>query len=64
MGFSVEGLTPEFSENYITVRKASECTGYNQQYLRRMLREGSDSINSSYINGEKFKKDGGYPVSF
>ena len=40
MGFSVINLTPEFTENYITVKSASEFSGYNQQYLRRLLRNG------------------------
>ena len=40
MGFSVNGLVPECTENYITVRAASEFSGYNQQYLRRLLRKG------------------------
>jgi len=40
MGFSVKGLYPEFTEDYITVRTASEYSGYNQQYLRRLLRGG------------------------
>lgn len=40
MGFSVNGLIPETSGNYITVRDAAEISGYNQQYLRRLLREG------------------------
>jgi excisionase family DNA binding protein len=41
MGFSVNGLIPEFSETYITVRAASKYSGYNQQYIRRLLRKGS-----------------------
>ena len=41
MGFSVKDLIPEFTDEYITVRTASEFSGYNQQYLRRLLREGA-----------------------
>lgn len=40
MGFSVNGMIPEFTEDYITVRSASDFSGYNQQYLRRLLRKG------------------------
>ena len=41
MGFSVNNLIPEFTDEYITVRTASEFSGYNQQYIRRLLRKGS-----------------------
>ena len=40
MGSSVKDITPEFTDEYITVRTASQFSGYNRQYLRRMLREG------------------------
>ncbi len=40
MGFSVNNPVPEFTSEYITVRAASEFSGYNQQYIRRLLREG------------------------
>ena len=40
MGFSIKNLLPEFTDEYITVRSAAEFSGYNQQYLRRLLREG------------------------
>ena len=40
MGFSVNRPIPEFTEKYITVKSASEFSGYNQQYLRRLLRNG------------------------
>ena len=40
MGFSVNGLIPETSGNYITIRDAAEIGGYNQQYQRRLLRRG------------------------
>jgi hypothetical protein len=41
MGFSVNGLIPEFTETYIPVRAASKFSGYNQQHIRRLLRKGS-----------------------
>jgi len=40
MGLSFNKLTPEFTDEYITVRSAAKFSGYNQQYLRRLLREG------------------------
>lgn len=40
MGFYVTDPIPDFSGDYITVRSASEFSGYNQQYLRRLLRNG------------------------
>ena len=40
MGFSVNNLIPEFTDEYITVKSAAEFSGYNQQYLRRLLRKG------------------------
>jgi len=40
MGFSFNNLLPEFTEEYITVKSAAEFSGYNQQYLRRLLRKG------------------------
>ncbi len=40
MGFSFNRLVPEFTDEYITVRAAAEFSGYNQQYLRRLLRNG------------------------
>lgn len=41
MVISVNGLIPEFTETYINVRAASKFSGYNQQYIRRLLRNGS-----------------------
>ncbi len=41
MGFSFNRLVPEFTDEYITVRSAAEFSGYNQQYLRRLLREST-----------------------
>ncbi len=39
MGFSFNTLNSDYSIKYITVRTAAEISGYNQQYLRRLLRE-------------------------
>ena len=39
MGFSFKTHTSDFSAEYITVRTAANISGYNQQYLRRLLRE-------------------------
>jgi len=39
MGFSVKTYVSDFSTEYITVRTAAKISGYNQQYLRRLLRE-------------------------
>ena len=38
MGFSFNNIRSDYSDEYITVRTASEISGYNQQYLRRLLR--------------------------
>jgi len=38
MGFSFKSLQADVTDEYITVRTASEISGYNQQYLRRLLR--------------------------
>jgi hypothetical protein len=40
MGFSFKGLNPDVTEDYITVKTASIYSGYNEQYLRRLLRVG------------------------
>jgi len=40
MGFSFKGLIPDVTKDYITVKTASLFSGYNEQYLRRLLREG------------------------
>jgi hypothetical protein len=40
MGFSIKGLYPDVTADYITVKTASIYSGYNEQYLRRLLREG------------------------
>ena len=39
MGFSVNSLKSDFSREFITVKTASFCSGYSQQYLRRLLRQ-------------------------
>ena len=41
MGFSFKGISPDVTHDYITVKTASKCSGYNEQYLRRLLREGT-----------------------
>ena len=41
MGFSVNTLQSDYSNEYITVRTTAEISGYNQQYLRRLLREST-----------------------
>jgi len=41
MGFSFNTLQSDDSSEYITVSTAAEISGYNQQYLRRLLREGT-----------------------
>jgi hypothetical protein len=40
MGLSFKELNPDVSEDYITLITASISSGYNEQYLRRLLREG------------------------
>lgn len=40
MEFSIKGLNAEFIGNYITVKIASQWSGYSDQYIRRMLRNG------------------------
>ena len=41
MGFSFSYHLSEYSNEYITVRTASEISGFNEQYLRRLLRENT-----------------------
>ena len=41
LGFSFNTLLSDYSYEFITVRTAAEISGYNQQYLRRLLRENS-----------------------
>lgn len=38
MGFSFNSEHSEITGEFLTVRSASEISGYNQQYLRRLLR--------------------------
>ena len=40
MGFSVKGIDTEFIGDYITVKAASNSSGYSDQYIRRLLRNG------------------------
>jgi hypothetical protein len=40
MGSSFKSINPDVTEDYITVKTASKFSGYNEQYLRRLLREG------------------------
>ena len=40
MGFSVNTHLSDKTSNYLTVKMAAKISGYNQQYLRRLLREG------------------------
>ncbi len=40
MGLSFKVINPDVIEDYITVKTASNYSGYNEQYLRRLLREG------------------------
>ena len=41
MGFSFNNISSDFSNEYISVRTAAEISGYNQQYLRRLLRDNT-----------------------
>ena len=40
MGFSVKGIETEFIGDYINVKISSQWSGYNEQYIRRLLRNG------------------------
>ena len=40
MGFSFKSPKSEISGEYIAVRSAAKISGYNQQYIRRLLRKG------------------------
>ena len=40
MGFSVNSPKSEITGEYLTVKLAAKISGYNQQYLRRLLRRG------------------------
>lgn len=39
MGFSVKDPQADLTGEYLTVKSTAEFSGYNQQYLRRLLRE-------------------------
>jgi len=41
MGYSINSPKSEISGEYLTVRSASDISGYNRQYLRRLLRNGA-----------------------
>jgi excisionase family DNA binding protein len=41
MGISLNNLQSDYSNEYITVRTAAVISGYNQQYIRRLLREST-----------------------
>lgn len=40
MGFSFYSPKSEISGEYLTVRSAGAMSGYNEQYIRRLLRKG------------------------
>ena len=40
MGIPFNEYYADYSNDYITVRTAAKISGYNQQYLRRLLRGG------------------------
>ena len=40
MGFSVKSTDTELIGNYITVKAATKISGYSDQYIRRLLRNG------------------------
>ena len=39
MGFSIKSPISEISREYLPVRSAADISGYNEQYIRRLLRE-------------------------
>ncbi len=41
MGFSVKSTDTELIGNYITVKAATKISGYSDQYIRRLLRNGN-----------------------
>jgi len=41
MGFSFNEIESNVFSKYITVKTASKYSGYSEQYLRRILREGT-----------------------
>ena len=40
MGLSIKYPKFEISGKYLTVKSATEISGYNEQYIRRLLRNG------------------------
>lgn len=40
MGSSIKGIKSEFIGDYISVKIASQWSGYSDQYIRRLLRKG------------------------
>ena len=40
MGFSVNGIENEFIGDYVTVKSTVQWSGYSEQYIRRLLRNG------------------------
>jgi excisionase family DNA binding protein len=38
MGFSFNSVQSDITGEFLTVRSAAEISGYNKQYLRRLLR--------------------------
>ena len=40
MGISVNSPESEITGEHLTVRSAAKISGYNEQYLRRLLRNG------------------------
>ncbi len=41
MGFSFKAHESVFTGEFITVKTAAEISGYNEQYLRRLLRKNT-----------------------
>ncbi len=60
MGFSINTHKSDFTNEYVTVKTAARISGYNQQYLRRLLRGNrfrSKRIGQLWlINRDDFKK--------
>ena len=43
MDFVFNHIRPDITSNFITVKSASKYSGYNKQYIRRLLRNGTIS---------------------
>ena len=70
MGFSFNSVQSDITGEFLTVRSAADISGYNEQYIRRLLREGvfmstrigqiwminQDSF-SEYLDNAKQSKD-------